>query len=330
MWKKIFNFPANNLALVIPIVLIIGFITGNFVNTGFLKGIILPLTFFMIYPTMIGFKIQEAYNLSHIRVLLVSLFLNFVIIPVLAYILGIVLLADEPEMFAGLALAALLPTSGMTISWTMIFKGNVPAAIKMTAVGLITGSLLAPLYLLVMVGKLVPINVSQLFITISVVVFLPLLLGNVTHKWILTKMNPKEFQEKIKPLLPNLSMWAMLVIIFSSISMKATMIISQPELIVQGLIVLLIFYIANLALSTMVGRSFFVKGDGIALVYGTVMRNLSISLGIALAAFGVKAGLIVTLAFIIQVQTAAWYGKIAEKYGFFNKAKIQATGGEKV
>ncbi len=62
---------------------------------------------------------------------------------------------------------------------------------------------------------------------------------------------------------------------------------------------------------------FFDKPDGIALVYGTVMRNLSISLGIALAVFGVKAGLIVTLAFIIQAQAAAWYGKIAEKYGFF-------------
>jgi len=144
------------------------------------------------------------------------------------------------------------------------------------------------------------------------------------------KYNPKEFQSRIKPVLPNLSIWAMLVIIFTSISMKARMIVSQPDLIIKGLIVLLIFYIINFTISTIAGRIFFNKEDAIALVYGTVMRNLSISLGIALAAFGVKAGLIVTLAFILQVQGAAWYGRIAEKYGFFVKSDNKIAGGEKV
>lgn len=46
-----------------------------------------------------------------------------------------------------LLLTALLPTSGMTISWTGFAKGNVPAAVKMTVVGLIAGSLLAQVYL---------------------------------------------------------------------------------------------------------------------------------------------------------------------------------------
>jgi ACR3 family arsenite efflux pump ArsB len=321
--RKIFDFPAQHLALVIPMVLLLGFSVGYFTDTGFLKGIILPMTFFMIYPTMIGFKINEAYNLSHIRPLIFSLMLNFMIIPILAYLIGITMLYDEPEMIAGLALASLLPTSGMTISWTMIFKGNVPAAIKMTAVGLITGSLLAPWYLLLMVGKFVDINVGQLFTTISVVVFLPLILGNLTYRFILKRYDIKEFQTKIKPLLPSLSIWAMLVIIFASISMKAKMIVSQPNLIIKGLAVLAVFYIVNFVISTITAKMFLNKGDGIALVYGTVMRNLSISLGVALAAFGVKAGLIVTLAFILQVQGAAWYGKIAEKFGFFNNSSLE-------
>ena len=319
--RKIFDFPAKNLALAIPLVLILGFSVGFFTDTGFLKGIILPMTFFMIYPTMIGFKINDAYNLSHIRPLTFSLVINFMIIPVIAYLLGITMLSDQPEMIAGLALAALLPTSGMTISWTMIYKGNVPAAIKMTAIGLIMGSLLAPWYLLLMVGKFVDINVGQLFITISVVVFLPLILGNLTYRLLLKKYDVKEFQKKIKPILPSLSIWAMMVIIFASISMKAKMIVSQPDLIVQGLTVLAVFYIVNFALSTLTAKMFLNKGDGIALVYGTVMRNLSISLGVALAAFGVKAGLLVTLAFILQVQGAAWYGKIAERFGFFNNSR---------
>ena len=324
MLAKIFHFPSKNLIVAIPVTLLAGFIAGYYTDTSFLKAAILPLTFLMIYPTMVGFKVQEAYNLTHIRVLGFSLAINFIIIPLLAYLLGILMLPDQPEMIAGLALASLLPTSGMTISWTMIFKGNVPAAIKMTAVGLITGSLLAPWYLLFMVGKMVPINVTQLFITISVIVFLPLVLGNLTFKLLMKRMEPKEFQSAVKPLLPSFSMWAMLLIIFSSISMKARMIVSQPDLIITGFIVLLLFYILNFIISTVAGRVFFDKGDAIALVYGTVMRNLSISLGVALAAFGVKAGLIVTLAFIIQVQTAAWYGKLNERYGLFRERTAPA------
>jgi CBS-domain-containing membrane protein len=75
-------------------------------------------------------------------------------------------------------------------------------------------------------------------------------------------------------------------------------------------------YGLNFALSTLVGKVFFNRGDAIALVYGTVMRNLSIALAIAMTAFG-KAGsetaLIIALAYIIQVQAAAWYVKITDR-----------------
>lgn len=322
MLKRILHLPAKNLALAIPAVLAAGFTVGYLFDTTFLKDYILFATFLMIYPTMIGFKVKEAFDLSHFKVVITAMLLNFAVIPALAYSLGWVMLAKEPQMFAGLALASLLPTSGMTISWTIIHKGNAPAAIKMTAVGLIAGSVLAPWYLLLMVGKMVPVNVAQIFTTIAVVVFLPLLLGNISYRLLMRKFTIKEFQEKIKPVLPSASIWSMLFVIFSSISMKARMIMSAPEVIVQGLAVLLIFYLLNFVLSTVVGRAFFTKPDGIALVYGTVMRNLSIALGVAVTTFGPKAGLIVTLAFIIQVQAAAWYGKVSEKFAFFKNEPV--------
>jgi len=73
---------------------------------------------------------------------------------------------------------------------------------------------------------------------------------------------------------------------------------------------LLLLYAANFTLSTIVGKNMFSRGDGIALVYGTVMRNLSIALAIAINAFGeagANAALVIALAYIIQVQSAAWY-----------------------
>lgn len=83
---------------------------------------------------------------------------------------------------------------------------------------------------------------------------------------------------------------------------------------------LAIIYALNFLISTLAGRLFLPRGDAIALVYGSVMRNLSIALAIAINAFGPQgssAALVVAMAYIIQVQSAAWYVKSADT--FFGK-----------
>ena len=67
----------------------------------------------------------------------------------------------------------------------------------------------------------------------------------------------------------------------------------------------------------MVGKLLFSRGDAIALVYGTVMRNLSIALAIAINTFGeagTNAALVIALAYIIQVQSAAWYVRFTDVF----------------
>ncbi|MCB2194104.1 MAG: arsenic resistance protein, partial [Deltaproteobacteria bacterium] len=63
------------------------------------------------------------------------------------------------------------------------------------------------------------------------------------------------------------------------------------------------------------GRWLLPRGEAIALVYGTVMRNLSIALALAMGAFGPQgseAALVIAVAYIIQVQSAAWYVRFTE------------------
>ena len=87
---------------------------------------------------------------------------------------------------------------------------------------------------------------------------------------------------------------------------------------------LCIIYTFNFVLSTVVGKLFLSRGDAIALVYGSVMRNLSIALAIAINAFGPEgssAALVVAIAYIIQVQSAAWYVKLTDK--IFGKNLMQ-------
>ncbi len=78
----------------------------------------------------------------------------------------------------------------------------------------------------------------------------------------------------------------------------------------------MIIYACNFILSSIIGKFLLPRGDAIALVYGSVMRNLSIALAIAINAFGqegASAALVVAIAYIIQVQSAAWYVKFTDK-----------------
>lgn len=89
---------------------------------------------------------------------------------------------------------------------------------------------------------------------------------------------------------------------------------TNPGFLLHGALVLAAFYAFNFLLSTLVARFTLPVGDGFALLYGTVMRNLSVAPGIAVSAFGAETALVVTPAFIIQVQGAAWYGRPAPRF----------------
>lgn len=82
----------------------------------------------------------------------------------------------------------------------------------------------------------------------------------------------------------------------------------------------------------LIGKTFFNRGDGIALVYGTVMRNLSIALAVAINAFGeagTDAALVIALAYIIQVQSAAWYFKFTDTFYGWIMAALQVQTNQK-
>lgn len=295
--------------------LVTGFIAGLYLNTDFLKDYLLPVTvLIMIYPTMIGFKIGEIVNTSHTGLLTAATFINFILVPLLAYVLGVIFLLRDPQLFAGLAIASLLPTSNMTIAFTHFGRGNIPAAIKLTVISLVFGSLLAPWYLYIMIGGYIEIDVLAMLKTVSLVIFLPLLLGITTYYIIIKKYTREEFDRNIKPYLPALSAWGMVYVIFTGISTNAHTIVSKPGLLLVSLMVWVVFYAVNYLISIKAGRRYFNRKDSVTLVFGTVLRNLAISIGLAATAFGVTAAFMVSLAFLFQGQSAAWFVRLNEKY----------------
>ena len=318
MWNVLLKIN-RHLVLAIPVMMILGFLFGmgmeNTLVLG-LKRLIMPLTFLMVYPMMVGLNINHLLEgVKNIRLQVATQSINFLIIPFLAYELGVFFFADQPYMALGLLLASLLPTSGMTISWTGFAKGNMGAAINMTIIGLTLGSIATPFYVQILLGEKVDVNMLLVFSQIFYIVFLPMALGYITRLLLLKKYNPTEFKKDITPRFPALSTIGVLGIVFVALALKAKTIAADPAVLRNIITPLFILYSLNFLIGTITGKLFFHRGDAIALVYGTVMRNLSIALAIALNVFetnGADAALIIAVSYIIQVQTAAWYVKLSD------------------
>ena len=312
MWKILLRLN-KNLIYAIPLMLCAGFFAGLIIPHGTvmqLKVMIVPLTFLMVYPMMVTLNIAHLKKGLDLKLQGATQFINFFVIPFVAYGLSRLFFPGEPGLALGLLLAALVPTSGMTISWTGFAGGNMGAAINMTVLGLTLGSLATPIYIRQLLGAEVEVDFIRVMQQIVFIVFLPMAAGYVTRILLLRRYSLPEFKKQIAPRFPALSTLGVLGIVFVAMALKAGTIVANPTIILKILLPLLILYCVNFGISTLVGRSFFIRGDGIALVYGTVMRNLSIALAIAMNSFGTagsSAALVIALAYIIQVQSAAWY-----------------------
>ncbi len=315
MWK-VLAIINKNLVIAIPMTMLLGFMTGILADTAALKALITPFTFLMVYPMMITLKVKKVFHGGDMRAQIATQVINFCLIPFLTYAIGKIFFADAPYMILGLLLAGLVPTSGMTISWTGFAKGNVESAVKMTIIGLTLGSLATPFYLQYLLGAAISIDISGITSQILYIVFLPMLLGYITQQLFLKRYGQKVFQEQLAPKFPGLSSIGVLAIVFIAIALKARSIAQAPDMLLGILVPVITLYALNFLISTYIGRLLLPRGDAIALVYGTVMRNLSIALALAMNVFheaGTEAALIIAIAYIVQVQSAAWYVKMTDK-----------------
>lgn len=306
---------SRRLVWLIPAAIAIGMSAGLAIDFREFQPLILPLVVLLIYPSMIGVDWSAFFRTANTRLILVSMVVNFFIVPLGAYSLGRVFLYDSPALFAGLALASLLPTSSMTITYTVLAGGNAPGAIKTTIISLILGSTLSPFYLFLMVGQQMPFDLGEAVRTIATVIFLPMAAGFVTFRITLRFLSSRDFDANVRPYLPGVSAIFAITIICISVGMESRTIASNPHLLLRCLAVQTAFYAFNYGVGILAVRLLRLGNpDGLALIYSTVLRNLAISIGLAAGMFGSQAALLVSLAFLIQPVAAAGFIQINNKW----------------
>lgn len=311
----------KNLSLAIPVSMILGLLAGGYLfDAAPMKNLIIPITFLMVYPMMATLNVRSVFTGSDLRLQIVTQLINFVLIPLVVFILGKLFFTGAEAKYGlwavGLFLIGVLPASGMTISWTGFAKGNKEAATKMLVFGLLIGALAAPVYTKVFMGATVDVDMLHMFQQICLFVFLPLVVGLLTQNYLRKKHGQKAWAEIYSPMFPPFSALGVTLIAFVAMALKAQTILANPADILKILIPLAIFYLLSYVLLSLIGKFFFRREDAIAMVFGVVMRDLSIALAIAMTAFGKEGStiaLLIALAYVIQIQSAAWYIRLVPR-----------------
>lgn len=313
---KFFNTISRNLIFIIPVSMSVGAIYGLAFPVDFLRSLIVPAVFFIVYPIMVSLKVEEIFKGNDLKLQIVSLIINFCVIPFIAFGIGSIFFKNNPYMLLGILLISLFPAGGGSITWTGIVKGNVESVIKMAVFGPMIGAILTPFYIEFLIGPALDINLFSIVKQVTIVVIIPMFFGILTRKLLLAKGGNRASKEKLIALFPSFASIGIMAIVFVAMALKIKDIISDPIMFIYVLFPLLLFYVLNLIICTLIGRSFFNRDRAIALVYGSSLRNISISLAIAMNLFdgsGSNTVLVITVAYIVQGQSAAWYSKFIDR-----------------
>ncbi|MCK6601302.1 MAG: arsenic resistance protein [Bacteroidetes bacterium] len=315
--QKLTSFVQTHLTKLILSVMILGVANSYFFGgIPFNLGICAAASFLMIYPMFINLRIEDMMEMGQHRVpVVLSVLINFIFSPALAWGLGYFLLPGEPYLALGLMLISLIPTSGMTATWTERSGGNLKAALSIIAVSLFLVILLLPVALPVFAGNLLEAGPWFIFQRILLVIIIPLILGDLTRRY-LVKKNGQEGFKKLKPLFSGLSSMGLLLVLFLIMSLDANRQLAEnPVLVVKTLIPLLIYYLVLFTVSTILTKSL-PYPSRIAVVFGTSVRYLALGLGIAVPLLGTgsessQVVLAIALAFFVQVPASSFYSKWA-------------------
>ncbi len=312
--KNILLFIKKHLTALIIVTIPVSLILGYLFDTKFLKPTTSIILFLMIYPMMINLNIKDILLVfKNPKPIFWSVIFNFAFVPFLAFAIGKIFFVNNPMLIVALLLIGLIPTSGMTASWTGLAGGKVQTSLVMMAVNLLLSIIMIPLYMNLLLGEVVDTPTMKIIMTLVKVILLPMILGSITRYFIIKHKGKTKLKE-LKPLFGGVSSLGVILIVLLAISLKSKTILGDIMLVAKVLLPIVLFYAILLVVAILFTKSMKPVDDKIPFVYSVTLRNLTIALGISLASFGESmAVLLIALSYVIQLPIASIYMKLSQK-----------------